>query len=136
MIQERLLNIDAVVITLLYSLLFAKMRPSLSLHAGFFMAELRDVWSTTHFITSEQIVNWLQGNCCLSPRLTQTVNPHLWLTVMIPRKVSRVVTNEVSLGPGRRGGPRKAQNTQNQIKQISLSLTLELVQLFQTVQSF
>ncbi|TNN77036.1 hypothetical protein EYF80_012674 [Liparis tanakae] len=29
-------------------------------------------------------------------RLSQTANPHLWLTVMIPNKVSRVVTNEPS----------------------------------------
>lgn len=93
------------------------------------MAELRDVWSTTLFITSQQIVIRLQG-IAASPRLTQTVNPHIWLTVMIPCKVSRLVTSEVSLGPGHQAGP---ENTQNHIKQIFLSLTLQLVQFIQTV---
>lgn len=78
-------------------------------------AELRDVWSTTHFITSEQIDNWLQG-IAVSLRLTQTVNPHLWLTVMMPCKVRLVVTNEVSLA-GHRARPQEPiSNAQNQIK--------------------
>lgn len=80
------------------------------------MAKLRDVWSTTHFITSEQIVNWLQG-IAVSPRLTQTVNPHFWLTVMMPCKVSHVVTNEVGLSAGHQAGLEKpVSNAHNQIK--------------------
>lgn len=77
-----------------------------------FMAELRDVWSTTHFITSEQIVNWFEG-IAVSPQLTQTVNPHLWLTVMMPRKVSHVVPDEVGLSPGHQAGPEKKNTISN-----------------------
>lgn len=124
-----MLNIKVVIITVIFFAFSICINETFTVTV--FMAELRDVWSTTHFITSGQIVNWLQG-IAVSPRLTQTVNPHLWLTVMIPRKVSRVITNEVSLSPGHQA--RKAQNTQNQIKQISLCLTLELVRFIQTVQ--
>lgn len=81
-----------------------------------FMAEPRDVWSTTHFITSEQIVNWLQGIAASPPRLTQTVNPHLWLAVMMPRKVSRVVTNEVIHGPGHWVEPEKPEMQNKSIR--------------------
>lgn len=86
------------------------------------MAELRDVWSATHFITSEQIVNWLRGIAASPPRLTQTVNPHLWLAVTMPRKVSRVVTNEVISSPGHRAEPEKPemQNKRIRLKQIYL----------------
>lgn len=73
-----------------------------------FLAELSDVWSTSHFIISEQIVNWLQG-ITVSPRLTQTVNPHLWLAVMMPCKVSRAVSaRSVTARDIRRGrrGPK------------------------------
>lgn len=80
------------------------------------MAEPRDVWSTTHFITSEQIVNWLQGIAASPPRLTQIVNPHLWLAVMMPRKVSRVVTNEVIHGPGHWVEPEKPEMQNKSIR--------------------
>lgn len=86
------------------------------------MAELRDVCSTDHFITSGQIVNWLQG-IAVSPRLTQTVNPHLWLAVMMPCKVSRVVTNEVSLAPGHQSGPEKPKMHKIRLKKISIPHT-------------
>lgn len=82
------------------------------------MPQLRDMWCATHFITSEQIDNWLQG-IAVSPRLTQTVNPHPWLAVMMLCKVSRVVTNEVSLGAGHWARPEKPiSNAHNQIKKI------------------
>lgn len=71
-----------------------------------FMAEVSDVRSTSHFIISEQIVNWLQG-ITVSPQMTQTVNPHLWLAVMMPCKVSRAVSARSvtarDIGRGRRG---------------------------------
>ena len=86
------------------------------------MVEAREVWSTNHFITSEQIVNWLQG-IAVCPRLTQTVNPHLWLAVMMPCKVSRVVTNEVRLSPGHQAGPEKPKTHKIRLKNISIPHT-------------
>lgn len=48
-------------------------------------AAVQDLRSSSHFITSEQIVNWLQG-ITVSSGLTQTVNPRLWLAVMEPAR--------------------------------------------------
>lgn len=59
-------------------------------------AVVEDLWSSSHSITFEQIVNWLQG-ITVSSGLTQTVNPPLWLAVMKPCKVSAAAPGEVSL---------------------------------------
>lgn len=75
---------------------------------------VEDVWSTSHFITSEQIVNWLQG-ITVSSGLTQTVNPRLWLAVMKPCKVSPAASGEVSLSQRH----QMPKNAHREIKTIS-----------------
>lgn len=83
------------------------------------------MWSTNHFFTTERIASWLQGTA-VSPRLTQTVNPHLWLAVMMPCKVSPAVTNEVSLGQTHQAETDKPKMLHIRLK-ISLFLTAELI---------
>lgn len=78
------------------------------------LAVVEDLWSSSHFITSEQIVNWLQG-ITVSSGLTQTVNPQLWLAVMKPCKVSAAASAEVSLNQ-RHHTPK---NAQRQIQTVS-----------------
>lgn len=75
---------------------------------------VEDVWSTSHFITSEQIVNWLQG-ITVSSGLTQTVNPRLWLAVMKPCKVSPAASGEVSLSQRH----QMPKNAHREIKTVS-----------------